>query len=115
MLSSVRKEFGKGETSTSQLENMLEHYGVEDYEVGTRTDYDEHHQMGKGAPRCGIYNTDAGPPGTHWFCVFDQYVYDPLGDDKSGTAEQPKEGTDCGQRCVAYILLCKELGHSIGF
>lgn len=111
----MRREFGKEETSTSQLRNMLDHYGMDDFVVGARGDYDEHHEKGEDAPRGGIYNTDHGPPGTHWFCVFDQYVYDPLGDDKSGTQEQPTEATDCGQRCVAYLLLCRGLGHSIGF
>lgn len=111
----MRKEFGRDETSTTQLTNMLQHYGIESFAVGNRTDYDEHHDQGESAPRCGIFNTDPGPPGTHWFCVFDQYVYDPLGDDKSGTPEQPKEATDCGQRCVAYIILCTKLGHSLQF
>tara|TARA_Y100000114_G_scaffold99370_1_gene92546 strand:- start:1656 stop:1991 length:336 start_codon:yes stop_codon:yes gene_type:complete len=111
----VRREFGRDETSTPQLENMLQHYGVKDFTVGTRTDYDHHHDQGDEAPRAGIFNTDHGPPGTHWFCVYDQYVYDPLGDDHSGTQEQPEEATDCGQRCVAYIVLCEKLGHSIGF
>ena len=96
------------ETSDAQLREMLNHYKLTPNEVGNKTDFMESADNNHG-PSYAIYNTDHGPPGTHWFAVYDGYVYDPLGDDQSGTAEQPKEDEDCGQRCVAYLLMCKQL------
>ena len=57
----------------------------------------------------GIYNTDEAPPGTHWFAVYDGYVYDPFGDDQSKSAEQKDSEDNCGQRCVAYLRMCKRM------
>lgn len=96
------------ETSDSQLREMLSYYKLTPFEVGNKTDFEEMVDNKENIRHC-IYNTDHGPPGTHWFAVYDGYVYDPLGDDQSRTPEQPREDEDCGQRCVAYLLMCKKL------
>lgn len=107
VLGRVRREFGSKETSNVELEKMLEHYGLHPGEVGPRNLYKG---KGKGGAKYGVYNTDDTPPGTHWFAACNGYAYDPLGDDSSRTQEQPDKAQDCGQRCVAYLILCKELG-----
>lgn len=96
------------ETSDQQLRDMLKHYKLTPYEVGSKTDFEQMVDNKENIRHC-IYNTDHTPPGTHWFAVYDGYVYDPLGDDQSRTPEQPREDEDCGQRCVAYLLMCKKL------
>ena len=108
VLDQVKGRYGEMETSDSQLRDMLRHYKLTPFEVGTKGLFEQNADNGT-TPKYAIYNTDHTPPGTHWFCTYDGYVYDPLGDDQSRTPEQPKEDEDCGQRCVAYLLMCKKL------
>lgn len=97
------------ETSDQELRNMMAHYKLTPGEVGNKTDFENMVDNNENI-KYGIYNTDHTPPGTHWFCVYDGFVYDPLGDDMSRSAEQPKQDQDCGQRCIAYLLMCKQMG-----
>jgi len=102
---------------------MAKAYGLGRVEVGTRDILDRQSTQGSGEKEGGkdegeiikkaVLNTAYTPPGVHWFAVYDGYVYDPLGDDKSGNAEQPKSWDDCGQRCIAYLVLCNKLGGSV--
>ncbi len=108
ILDQVKGRYGEMETSDQQLGDMLRYYKMEPFEVGAKGDFEEMVDN-KENVRHGIYNTDHGPPGTHWFAVYDGYVYDPLGDDQSRTPEQPRQDEDCGQRCVAYLVMCKRL------
>lgn len=98
-------------TSLQDLENALKKLNLQPGEVGTITDYQARMNEIKGGGanvvKYGIYNTMEGPPGQHWFCCYEDYKYDPLGDDSSDTQEQPTKADDCGQRCLAYLLLCK--------
>lgn len=104
-------------TSLSDLENAMRKLGLQPGEVGTISDYHRRLQIqGQGSgsfAKYGIYNTMDGPPGQHWFCCYGTYKYDPLGDDSSDTQEQPTGDDDCGQRCLAYLLLCKAKGGAI--
>lgn len=109
ILDQVIGRYGNQQTSDSQLRSMLDHYRLTPYEVGSKTTFLERTDPDGDDIRYGIYNTDHTPPGTHWFCTYDGYVYDPLGDDDSRTQEQPDDTDDCGQRCIAYLLMCKRL------
>jgi len=108
ILDQVRGRYGDQITSDADLRSMLEYYKISPYVVGSKTDFNTLADKPKPIAH-GIFNTDPAPPGTHWFAVYDGYVYDPLGDDQSRTQEQPDEADDCGQRCVAYLLMCKRL------
>lgn len=109
ILDGVQGRYGNQVTSDQELREMMNHYKLTPGEVGSKGDF-ESMVDNKENVLYGIYNTDHHPPGTHWFCVYDGYVYDPLGDDQSKTPEQPKEDDDCGQRCIAYLIMCKKLG-----
>ena len=126
LLKHVTAKFGNQETSDDELRQMAKHYKLGNIEIGSRKILME--QKGPemegegegGKPKDkgriikqAILNTSFHPPGVHWHAVKDGYVYDPLGDDLSGSAEQPKSDDDCGQRCIAYLLLCKQLGGSV--
>ena len=124
MLSKVRRLFGHvNSTSQSELEQMLKKLNLQPAEVGTKALYEKREDNLKGLgswrsgssapPKYGIYNTMYKPPGEHWFCCFDDYMYDPLGKDASKTQEQPYNTDDCGQRCIAYLLLCKRHGYPL--
>ena len=94
-------------TSNTELEKLLDQFGMlDDGEVGTYTEFAGNSESGDW-PTYGIYNTMRGPPGQHWFCCYRGKKYDPLGEDGSRTQEQPDESNNCGQRCVAYLLMCK--------
>jgi len=107
-LEEVKKAFKHGNiTSNTELEKHMDQYGMlDDGEVGTYTDYEDKTLSGQW-PTYAIYNTMRGPPGQHWFCCYKGRKYDPLGMDGSGTQEQPDGMDDCGQRCIAYLLMCK--------
>ena len=95
-----------GTTSDQELRKALARYNLEPGQVGTFSDYEaclETNQF----PPYAIYNTMRGPPGEHWFCCYKGVKYDPLGKDKSRSAEQPDESENCGQRCIAYLIMCK--------
>lgn len=115
LLRRIHSRYGTGKmdkTSNVELKKMMDGQGLVPNEVGTILDYEANSENGewKGPP-FAIYNTDDGPPGIHWFAVHEGYVYDPFGDDKSKSQEQPYSDKDCGQRCVAYLLLCKRHGN----
>jgi len=103
---------------------MLQRVGLVPFEVGPRGMLDERKEArknkskwrgtGKNAPKYGIYNTVYKPPGEHWICCYEDYTYDPLGkDDTSKTQEQPDNADDCGQRCVAYLMMCRNKGTAV--
>lgn len=108
VLDEVKGRYGDAQTSDEELRRMLHHYKITPSEVGSKSDFESMVDNKENVPYA-IYNTDHTPPGTHWFAVCEGYVYDPLGDDQSRTPEQPREDEDCGQRCVAYLLMCKRL------
>lgn len=114
----VHKEMGKGSTSDSELRNGLKKFGLSPAQVGPLSLYQKRVARLKaagrrGVPKYGIYNTMDTAPGAHWFCTYDTYKYDPLGDDTSNTQDQPSNTNDCGQRCIAYLLMCKQHGGAI--
>jgi len=114
ILDQVLGRYGENTTSTGELEEMLRYYRLTPCEVGSKTDFERSADGDQNArPPFGIYNTDRAPPGTHWFAVYEGYVYDPLGDDASRTPEQATEEDNCGQRCVAYLILCKKLKSAV--
>jgi hypothetical protein len=100
------------DTDTAELESLLHRFHLEPGEVGSYTDF-ENRQKDSDPALYGIYNTMHKPPGQHWFCTYGDYVYDPLGVDDSDTAEQPAKSDDCGQRCIAYLILCKKKGKAV--
>lgn len=101
------QDYGDDTTSDQELRDMMRRYGLSGGKVGSKADFERDAARRFQGIKYAIYNTDPAPPGTHWFAVHEGYVYDPLGDDKSRTAEQPQSSDDCGQRCVAYHILCK--------
>lgn len=112
ILNDVRQRMGTEITSSDILERYMRKYGLTPCEVGTLLDYKDRIELLKGdgntaIAKYGIYNTMEGPPGQHWYCCYGSYKYDPLGDDTSNTQEQPNNTNDCGQRCIAYLIMCK--------
>jgi hypothetical protein len=112
MLRKVVSVMGRQKTSNHELELAMRRFGLNDCEVGPLSMYEKRKEI-PNPPKYGIYNTMYGPPGQHWFCCFKAHKYDPLGDDSSDTQEQPSGDDDCGQRCIAYLLLCKKKGGPI--
>lgn len=112
ILYQVCSKMGRKITSSSELEQALVKFGLSPCEVGPLSMYENRKNGGK-APKYGIYNTMYEAPGQHWFCCYENYKYDPLGDDQSDTQEQPDNTDDCGQRCIAYLLMCKKNGGAI--
>lgn len=107
ILESVVKEAKHANvTNNTELLNLLRKYDLEPCEVEPYTKYEENMLSGD-FPTYGIYNTMRTPPGEHWFCCYKGRKYDPLGKDGSRSQEQPDDTDDCGQRCVAYLLMCK--------
>ena len=102
------------QTSDTELRKLLDQYGMLDEgEVGSYRLFEENTKSGEW-PVYGIYNTMRAPPGQHWFCCYKGRKYDPLGKDASRTQEQPDAADNCGQRCVAYLLMCKRTKAPIG-
>jgi hypothetical protein len=65
--------------------------------------------------RYAIVNTKSrGTGGEHWLALTPGLVYDSFGrqkyGDNSGDAEQAMKETNCGQRCLAFLLVYDELG-----
>lgn len=100
---------GRKKTTNHDLERYMRRFGLTDCEVGPLSMYKER-KKNPNAPKYGIYNTMYVAPGQHWFCCYKGHKYDPLGNDSSDTQEQPDNDDDCGQRCIAYLLLCKKKG-----
>ena len=68
-----------------------------------------------------IVNTDlSGGPGEHWVAVAGNYQYDSFGrrnilhrrvlTDTDNDAEQQRSETNCGQRCLAWLLVFDYMG-----
>ena len=112
MLQKIYAIMGKQTTTSLELETAMRRFGLSPCEVGRLSVYHNRQKSGNG-PKYGIYNTMDEAPGQHWFCSYDGHKYDPLGDDKSDTQEQPSDADDCGQRCIAYLLMCKKKGGHI--
>lgn len=108
----IREMGGEQATTNSELEHYLQRFGLTPCEVGTLGNYEKRTRT-VNPPKYGIYNTMYEAPGQHWFCCYGNYKYDPLGDDASDTQEQPSGDDDCGQRCIAYLLMCKKNGGPI--
>ena len=98
--------------STDELESAMQRLGLSPAEAGSYADFEER-LSNTDAPTYGIYNTMEKPPGQHWFCAYKDYIYDPLGIDDSNTPEQAKTDENCGQRCLAYLKLCKQRGTAV--
>ena len=66
-------------------------------------------------PKYCIINTDIrAEGGEHWFAWADGHIYDSFGrealGDTSGDAEQNIQEKNCGQRCLAWLLVYDTLG-----
>jgi len=110
-LERVRSDCGHSErTSLPDLEKALEYYNLYPAEVGVAED---HIYRDIFSPKYGVYNTMNGPPGEHWIACYNNYTYDSFGRDASQDAEQEESEDDCGQRCIAWLMLCKRYGHAI--
>lgn len=99
-LETAKKVVGHGTTTNNhELEKGLRKLGLTPMAVGTVCDPKKATYM--------IANESCKPPGTHWVAYYKGARYDPLGKDKSGSAEQNNSETNCGQRCIAYLLMCR--------
>lgn len=93
-------------TSNFELEDGLKKLRLQPFFVGTVCDIKSMKKQGR-VPTYAIANISCEPPGKHWVAYYKGTRYDPLGDDRSKSQEQPDEDKDCGQRCIAYLLLCR--------
>jgi hypothetical protein len=99
-LDTVKRVMGHGKTTNNiELEKAMRKLGLSPAKVGTKCEPKD--------AKYTIANESCKPPGTHWVAYYNGERYDPLGKDRSGTAEQNKVETNCGQRCIAYLLMCK--------
>lgn len=96
----AKKVVGHGTTTTSdELEKGMRKLGLRPMAVGTVCDPKDKTYM--------IVNESCELPGTHWVAYYKGARYDPLGKDRSKSAEQKDSETNCGQRCLAYLLMCR--------
>lgn len=93
-------------TSNFALEDALKKLRLQPFFVGTICELRALKKQGR-LPMYSIANISCEPPGKHWVAYYRGTRYDPLGDDRSGSQEQPTKDKDCGQRCIAYLLLCR--------
>lgn len=102
----AKKAVGHAHTSTNvELERAMKKLKLVPSKVGTKCDPKDATYM--------IGNESCSPPGTHWVAYYKGVRYDPLGKDRSKTAEQADAETNCGQRCIAYLLLCRAKKHAV--
>lgn len=106
---------GHGKTTTNhELEKAMNKMGIRPNFVGTVCDVDKMKANGT-LPRYVIANIMCKPPGQHWIAYYKGYKYDSLGKDKSNSAEQNDVETNCGQRCIAYLEMCKKRNKTMTF
>lgn len=111
----AKRVVGHGRTTSNvELEKALDKLGIRPSKVCTECDVKTMKSQGT-LPTYVISNTMCGPPGQHWIAYYKGYKYDPLGKDSSKTAEQNKIETNCGQRCIAYLEMCKKKNRTMTF
>ena len=109
----AKRAVGHGKTTTNvELQRAMNYLGLRPSVV---TDVCEVDRMKKAGtlPPYVIANIMCKPPGQHWVCYYKGYRYDPLGKDSSQSAEQNDVETNCGQRCIAYLTMCKKKNRTI--
>ena len=112
-LSKAKRAVGHGKTTNNvELKKAMQYLGLTPCEVGTECDVASLKSKGT-LPKYMIANISCEPPGKHWVAYFRGYKYDPLGKDASNTAEQNDVETNCGQRCIAYLMMCKKKNRAI--
>lgn len=101
-------------TSDVELRRCMKNLGLEPHFVGIRKDFDRmQDDIRPGKTPFGIFNTASTGGGVHWFACYDGVVYDPFGDDRSKTQEQPYSEDTCGERCIAWLLMCNLMKYPV--
>lgn len=109
----AKKVVGHGTTTDNiELGAAMKKLGLNPGKVCTECDVREMKEGGA-LPPYVIANIMCEPPGKHWVAYYKGYKYDPLGKDSSKSAEQNDEETNCGQRCLAYLAMCKKKNKTI--
>lgn len=103
-----------GSTTSSELTKAMNRLGVQPNLVCTICEVNKMKEKGT-LPPFVIANIMCKPPGEHWVAYYKGYKYDPLGKDSSKSAEQNKVEENCGQRCVAYLDMCKKRNRTMTF
>jgi hypothetical protein len=111
----AKRVVGHGKTTSNiELEKALDYLALRPNKVCTECDVAKMKDSGT-LPPFVIANTMCKPPGQHWVAYYKGYKYDPLGKDSSKSAEQNDVETNCGQRCVAYLEMCKKRNKTMTF
>lgn len=111
----AKRVVGHGKTTTNvELEKAMNYLGLRPNTVCTECDVADMKSKGT-LPTFVIANIMCKPPGQHWVAYYKGYKYDPLGKDSSKSAEQNDVETNCGQRCVAYLDMCKKKNRTMTF
>ena len=111
----AKRVVGHGKTTSNvELQKALNYLGLKPNKVCTECDVAKMRSNGT-LPPFVIANTMCTPPGQHWVAYYKGYKYDPLGKDSSQSAEQNNVETNCGQRCVAYLDMCKKRNRTMTF
>jgi len=111
--SSAKKVVGHGKTTTNvELEEAMRKMGLGPGKVTHVCEVEKMKSQGT-LPPFVIANIMCKPPGQHWVAYYKGYKYDPLGKDSSKSAEQNNVETNCGQRCLGYLAMCKSLNKTI--
>ena len=112
-LTAAKRAVGHARTTSNiELEDAMKRLGLSPGVVTHECEVRRLKRQGK-LPRFVIANIMCKPPGQHWVAYYKGVKYDPLGKDRSGDAEQEKVETNCGQRCIAYLLLCRAQGKAV--
>ena len=111
----AKRAVGHGHTTSNlELEDALKKLRLLPMKVTTMCDVARMKRDGV-LPKYVIANVSCEPPGQHWVAYYRGIKYDPLGKDRSGTAEQNDVETNCGQRCIGYLLMCQKANKAIFF
>lgn len=109
----AKRAVGHGKTTSNvELEQAMQRLGLRPSMVTHVCDVRKMKKAGT-LPTYVIANVMCEPPGKHWVAYYKGVKYDPLGEDRSGDAEQNDVETNCGQRCIAYLLMCKKRGRAV--
>jgi hypothetical protein len=109
----AKRAVGHGKTTNNvELEQAMARLGLRPGKVTHECDVRSLKKSGN-LPTFVIANIMCEPPGQHWVAYYKGIKYDPLGKDRSGSAEQNDVETNCGQRCLGYLLLCKKQGKAV--